>query len=275
VFVLYRKIAGRPERITIGLYPDLSIEQARDKADELNGAIARGENPGDTRRRVRGESTLGGLYAIFLEQHGKPHKKSWKDDESLFRNYLVSWRLKKISSIRKLDIVSLHAHIGRTSGRYAANRTVQLLRTMFNKAIEWGWDGENPVGKKWKFFREEKRDRFLQPNELPAFFKALDEEPNETIRDYVFMSLVTGARRRNVQAMRWYDISWEQNTWRIPETKSGEPQIVPLSPAALSLLEQRKAVAVGEWVFPARSKSGHLEEPKTAWGSHSETCRPH
>jgi hypothetical protein len=41
-FILYRKIAGRPERITIGLYPDLSIEQARGKASELNSVIAQG-----------------------------------------------------------------------------------------------------------------------------------------------------------------------------------------------------------------------------------------
>src|SRR5258706_153416 len=53
VFVLYRKVAGRPERITIGPYPDLTIEQARGKAAELNGAIARGENPASKRRLVR------------------------------------------------------------------------------------------------------------------------------------------------------------------------------------------------------------------------------
>src|SRR4051794_8196751 len=44
-FILYRKIAGRPERITIGPYLDLSIEQARTRAEEMNGAIALGSNP--------------------------------------------------------------------------------------------------------------------------------------------------------------------------------------------------------------------------------------
>src|SRR5437764_748118 len=45
VFVLYRKVAGKPERVNIGTYPDLSIERARGRASELNSAIAQGRNP--------------------------------------------------------------------------------------------------------------------------------------------------------------------------------------------------------------------------------------
>ena len=188
-FVLYRKVAGRPERITIGLYPDLSIEQARDKAEELNGAIARGENPGEKRRTIRAEDTLGELFNIYLEHHAKPHKKTWADDIGLFNNHFNNWRVKKISSIRRMDVVSLHGHIGRFSGKYAANRAIELLSSMFNKAIEWGgWQGQNPA-EGIEAFREKKRDRFLQPEELPYFFKALSQEPNETIRDYIAVRL--------------------------------------------------------------------------------------
>src|SRR3954449_9666757 len=49
-FVVYRKVGGRPERITLGAYPDLSIEQARGLASQCNAAIARGENPNENRR---------------------------------------------------------------------------------------------------------------------------------------------------------------------------------------------------------------------------------
>jgi hypothetical protein len=41
--------------------------------------------------------------------------------------------------------VTLHARIGRSSGQYAANRVVELLCSMFNKAAEWGWEGQNPA----------------------------------------------------------------------------------------------------------------------------------
>ena len=66
---------------------------------------------------------------------------------------------------------------------------------MFNKPIEWGWHGENPA-EKVEASREKKRDRFLQPEELPVFFNALAKEPNATFRDYFALLLMTGARRQ-------------------------------------------------------------------------------
>ena len=51
-FYLYLRVGGRPERIHIGPFPELTVEQARRKAAELRGDIARGENPADRRRRI-------------------------------------------------------------------------------------------------------------------------------------------------------------------------------------------------------------------------------
>ncbi|CAN5509700.1 hypothetical protein BH10CYA1_BH10CYA1_40580 [soil metagenome] len=63
------------------------------------------------------------------------------------------------------------------------------------------------------------RERFIQPgNEFAAFAKALAEEPNELWRDFFWISLLVGARRANVLAMAWNEISFELETWTIPET---------------------------------------------------------
>ena len=265
-FILYRKVAGRPERITIGPCADLSIEQARKRAEQLNSDIAMGENPAASRRRIRNEATLKELFSAYLEHHAKPHKRTWADDESMFNLYFAPWHLRKISSIRKIDVVTLHAKIGRERGHYAANRAKQLLCTMFNKAKEWGWSGENPAHGV-RAFREEKRERFMDGDELRAFFQSLSQELNETIRDYILVSLLTGARRGNVQAMRWSEINWERALWAIPaaKAKAGETINVTLPPYALRILEDRKAKSTSEWVFPGRSKPGHLTQPKLAW----------
>jgi integrase len=250
--------------VTIGPYPDLTIDQARGEAARLNGAIARGENPASKRRLVRAEATLFELFTTWLEHYAKHNKKTRADDEGMFNKHLNTWKFRKISDIRRLDIVNLHAQIGAKTGPYAANRVVELLSSIFNKGIEWGWEGANPATK-IKAFREKKRERFLQPEELPAFFEALSKELNQTIRDYILIALLTGARRSNVQSMRWEEISWKTEAWRIPETKSGEPVTVPLSPRALAILENRKSSSDCEWVFPGPGATGHLVEPKTAW----------
>ena len=66
--------------------------------------------------------------------------------------------------------------------------------------------------------------------------------------------------------MRWQDINFNQATWRIPETKNGSSHLVPLSPEAIHILKKRFTLKENDWAFPsATSKSGHLEEPKSAW----------
>jgi Arm DNA-binding domain len=86
-FILYRKINGRPERISLGLYPDLSIELARKKAAELNGIIAKGENPAAQKREVRDEMTLKELFCQFGKHHAS-EKRTWPEMQREFDVYL-------------------------------------------------------------------------------------------------------------------------------------------------------------------------------------------
>jgi integrase len=271
-FVLYKKVQGKPERVKIGLFPDISIEGARAQAQGMNAVIAQGGNPAQERRSVRAEMTLQELFDTFLLLYAKVHKRSWKQDERIFECYLHKWRLRKLSSIRRQDVIELHAHIGKEHGKYTANRVVDLLSGMFNRAQnDWGYQGENPA-KKITQFKEYERKRFMQGGELPAFFQALAQEQNETIRDYLLVSLLTGARRSNVYSMRWDEIDWTRSEWNIPaeKFKTDEPVIVVLTPAVIEILATRQANSLkagkpSEWVFPGRGKTGHLVEPKTCW----------
>src|SRR5207245_1063820 len=185
------------------------------------------------------------------------NKRTWRDDESMFKLHLHGWRLRKISTITKLDVIKLHAHIGKTRGQYTANRVVELLCAMFNRARnDWGWTGTNPAAGV-KPFKERKRARFLDGGELPAFFQSLAEESNETIRDYILISLLAGARRSNVQEMRWEEINWPRATWTIPaeKAKSDEELNVVLTPVVMQILANRKASSMSPWVFPGLGKT--------------------
>ena len=266
-FVVYRWVNGKPERVTVGRYPDLSIEQARGKAAEVNASIAQGENPNDKRRSKRAELTFEDLFNEYIVRHAKLHKKTWEEDEERYRLHLSHWKQRKLSTIQKNDIQKLHQKLGYTNGIYAANRLLSLLSILFNKAIEFGvWDKINPTHG-IKKFREVSRDRFLQPSELPHFFKALAEEPNDLIRDYILLSLLTGARKGNVVSMRWDDVRFETSEWYIPETKNGLPHTVTLTQEAMTILIQRKKQQIEKtpFVFPSTGVKGHLVEPKKGW----------
>jgi len=264
-FILYRKINRRPERIALGLYPDLSVELARKKAAELNGLIAKGENPAAQKRQVRDEMTLKELFFQFGE-HYASQKRTWLEMQREFNVYVHPWHFRKISSIRRLDIVALQSSLRQKHGLYIANHVIRLLSSMFNRGAEWGWKGENPAAHV-SLFKETKRERFLLPEEVSAFFHAVDAQPNESIRDFIYVCLLTGARRANVQAMTWPQIDFNLKIWTISaaEAKGDETISVPLLPPVLEILERRNKTATTEWVFPGSGRTGHLVEPKSAW----------
>lgn len=264
-FQIYKKWQGRPIRVTLGKYPDLSVENARKEAYKAMGQFTVGKNPNTEKQKIRQDLTLKQAFEEYLDKHAKKHKKTWEYDDKQFKRYLFGWQYKRLSTLTRQDVERLHKKIGEENGIYSANRLLALLKTMFNKAIQWGWEGSNPA-QGVKKYKEKSRDRFLQSAELPKFFKALNQETSITIKDYIFILLLTGARRGNVLSMSWDEIDFKRAIWCIPETKNGEPLDIPLVDEAISILKRRKRDANSEWVFPSvTSQSGHLEEPKRVW----------
>lgn len=265
-FNLYRKVRGRPMRIKLGSFPDMSIEKARGKASEMNGQIADGKSPADDRRKIRAEITFAEMFTLYMERYSKLQKRSWKFDEREVNKFLPHWFSRKLSAISKQDVQALHEKMGQENGLYAANRLLERIRAIYNKAILWGWEGKNPAAGIPKF-KEKSRERFLQPQELPYFFSALAAEPNEVARDYLYISLLTGVRKSNVLEMSWDQIHFERAEWRIPRTKNDDPLTVALSAPALEILRNRKKESQVEWVFPSNSSdTGYFKDPKRAWG---------
>lgn len=253
------------ERLTLGRYPHVTIEQARRQATQFNIAIAEGLNPAQKKRAENQEKTFADLFHQFIERHAKINKKTWDEDVQRFNHHLAeSIGAKKLSRITRADISTLHGRITTAGHNTAANRTVALISSVFNWGIDAGLVENNPAHGIRKN-REKSRERFLQGDELPRFFGSLSVEPNTTIRDYVLISLLTGARKSNVCAMQWKDINFDRAEWRIIETKNGTPQTVALSPEAMHVLINRKPSECAVFVFPGRGKSMHLEEPKKAW----------
>jgi len=272
-FCVFRRVrgGGSPERVTLGRYPTMSIEQARRRASEITAAMENGTNPAEVLRAQKGELTFGDLFKDYLDRHAKPRKRSWKDDEQRYQQYLEKpLGGKKLSAINRQAIALLHANITKSGHPAVANRVLALTSSIYGRCVEWGLVESNPAHG-IRRNPEKSRDRFLQSSELPRFFTALAEEPNPTVRDYFLLSLLTGARRSNVLAMRWPEVSLDEAVWRIPDTKNGTPQNVPLLPEAIEILKVRKAANEQDkekrsaYVLASYGVSGHLKEPKKGW----------
>jgi integrase len=263
-FYLARRIHGRPSRVRLG-GREMTIDMARAEVDRLNGEIVGGVDPAERRRQERRAGTLGELWESYRDEHLKPRcsKRTIDTDANRFETCLDEWKSRKVLSIAEGDVRGLHAKLGAERGHVTANRCVQLLRRMFNWARLPSPAGKSAV----TMFRETSRSRFVQPDELPKLFKALDDKrTNPLIRDFVYLCLWTGARRSAVASMRYEEINLAAATWTIPASKSknAEPVTIPLAPPALEIIKRRIGDPSG-FIFPSHSKSGHLQDPKNTW----------
>lgn len=267
-FYVYKRVAGRPERLRIGGFPELDVPTARQAALALLGAIALGRNPAAERRTARGErgtaatpKTLADLWDLYLRLHSRPRLKSSHANEWRWRKHVgPELGSRRLASLQRAEIEGFVVRVAENSGPAEASNCLVLLRSMLSKAVEWELLASNPA-RGVKRFRIAPRERFLSREELARLFAALVEERNEDLRDFVALALFTGQRVGNLLAARWAEIDLEGALWTIPAAamKGGRSHRVPLVGLALAVLQRRRARAApgAVYVFPGRVAGSH------------------
>jgi integrase len=264
-FFVRKRIKGRDVRLKVGTYPTLTIAQARSHATALAAQVEKGGDPVAEKKLAAAMGiTFGEQSAMYIERHCKKRNKTWMKREKEVEKYLQSFLKMPLSSITRDDVENLHLRIGKRAP-IMANRIAAFVRSVFNYAIRKGWEGRNPA-QGFERFKEVSRDRFILPHEMPFVLKAIEAENAEIIRGYFKMLLLTGARRSDVLQMRWDQIDWNLQTWRIPDSKNGQPLMLPLTQKAIEILKQRKENSKSTWVFPNDRKSERpMVSPQKAW----------
>ena len=251
----------------IGIFPCMDVETARNKAFLLRKEVKNGDYNANLRNSLAVSPTLAELfYDKYLPNYAKVFKKqtSWQENERIFKAHFGDLQDLQIGKIDRLTIDNWHKKIGKNNGIYIANRCLALVRHMLNMAINWGIITTN-YATHIKQYKETARDRFLQPHEISNFMTALNESKNSQLRHFILLLLFTGQRKSNILALRWENINFYNNILYLPDTKNNQPQQIPLTEQAISVLRDIGIHDKG-WVFPSRnSKSGHLENPKKFW----------
>jgi integrase len=269
----YRTQSGRQRRLTIGQPPDWSLAAARDEAAKLKREIDGGGDPLGVIRAGREAPTVADLCDRFSEEF-LPNKRPATQRD--YRRMIAAEIIPQIGSIKVAavtfsDVDKLHRKVGRHAP-YTANRCVALLSKMFALAIRWQYRTDNPA-RGIERNPEAKRERFLDTAELARLGTALAGHGDKAAADIFRLLLLTGARRGEVQAMRWADLDLETGVWVKPAstTKQARLHRVPLSgPARLLLAKLRKAANDdAAYVFPGRL-GGHRVELKKDW---AEVCK--
>jgi integrase len=127
---------------------------------------------------------------------------------------------------------------------------------MFSVTVEWGWRSDNPAHGVPRF-HEDRRERWLQVEDLQRFTQALDAYPDQNAADALRLLMLTGARASEVTQSEWPQFDLQRGTWTKPShhTKQKRIEYTPLSEPAIQLLKRmRPSVATGLLFLDANGK---------------------
>ena len=266
-----------PKKFIIGSFDpnnsftSLSIEQVRKEAAKICGAIALGRDPLDSKKSTPNTITLKELFEKFMKEHAEPSnkEKTNKVYRSMFEKRLKPLHNKRIKDIKREHLAEIHNSIASEGSLYMANRVLKFAKTMFNRAIDWELSEKNPA-MRIKPRTETKRQVLVEDSEMPCFLKAVYLELNSDIKDFILLSLFTGARRETTLSMRWEHVDFKRKIWETPTGKNKKPQRMYLCNQAVDILKSRKqnqlALKDNAFVFPSpKSKLKYLRDPKRGW----------
>lgn len=282
-WVYIYRFKGKLRRLTIGPYgpsPDLTIAKARQAHAAARSLLKdKGIDPERHKQHAlnaqRNAENISLLVDRYIEGHAKKHKRTWHEDQRiLHKDVIPRWGELKVKEVRRRDVISLLDEIANGTGKgknkrppapIAANRTLEIIRKMFNYAIERDLTEVNPCMMVRAPGKETQRDRILSQEEICAFWVNVDNiDAADLIKLALKLQLVTAQRRGEIAVAKWRDFDLESRWWTIPreDSKNGLSHRVPLSELAMTLLQELKTLsAESAYLFPSPIKvRGEIDE---------------
>lgn len=276
-FILRKRISGKLRKFGLGGYPTVSLKNARTRAFEVQQELL---SPGVIDSIARGSSIK---QALIEEQPNAPptfweFSQNWMDDNlgylsnpksrqqwySTIRDYCVPIHDMPISDIQVTDVLKCIRPIWERIPE-TAKRLQQRLERILGAATVLGLrDGVNPAQLKHNLeLMLPKRTKMVKHHDalpyidLPSYFERL-EKVGSISGLALQLIVLTACRSGEARNARWEEFDWDKKVWVIPSsrTKSRKEHVVPLSSAAIAVLERALQFKASDYVFPGQSNFG-------------------
>lgn len=259
---------GKQHQLKIARYEDVSFDDARKRAKLLRSSTVLGEDPAGRKAEKKAIPTYGEL----ADQHIADAKTYLKRPENLGQvietHLRPRWGKVRLSDIHTRDVAKWLAE--KLDGGLAP-ATVEKIRVTFNRSFElaakWGIPGGqvNPVRGVARRRYSNARQRYLTAAQAKQLHEAVAASPNPQLKFIVGLLLLTGARKSELLYAKWQHVDLERKAWFIPDTKTGKPRHVPLSQAAIDLINRLPRYRDCDWLVPNPETRAPFVSIKHAW----------
>jgi integrase len=246
---------GVPRKLTLGSYPALGLKDARELGAKALRAVAEGRDPGREKvlARAAKADSVDRIVEDFLERHVRRSNRprTAQETERLLRQHVLPrWRGRMVHEITRRDVLDILDRVVDGGAPIAANRVFAAIRKFFNWCAARDIIAASPCAGVKPPTAERARDRVLSDEELRLVWRAADKLGG-TFSPLVKMLALTGQRRDEVARMRWEELDLDARLWTLPpaRTKNNQPHEVPLSKAALVVLQNVPRIASSPFVL--------------------------
>lgn len=227
-FIFIYTLDGKRKEMNLGSYPNISLADARIKHGDAIKLLSKGKDPAAQERDAKDERRrtpfINDFVDEFITRYAKEHNRGWQEIERALKTEIVPrWGKRKITDIKRRDLVLVLDEIKERGAPVMANRVLAYTRKMFSWAVERAVLEVNPFLMMSRPTKEQTRERALSEVEIKTFWNNLDNaRMSESIKRALKLILVTGQRPGEVIAIHRNEINGDW--WEIPAERSKNQQ---------------------------------------------------
>jgi integrase len=260
------RFAGKPKMLSLGVYPDVSLSDARAARDEAKRLLAGGINPSEARKAQKREqaskfgNTFEGIAREWYEKRIDRWSSSYAEEmiETFEKDVFPYIGGRPIAEIKPMELLAVLSRLNDRGATEKLRKVRQRCGEVFRYAIITGRAEYNPAPDLASAFAPHKKEHYayLKADELPEFFRVLNTYTgSQIVKLGMRLLILTGLRPGELRQAEWQEIDFDNRLWEVPKErmKMRRPHCVPLSEQAIAILEQLKHMTGQyQFIFPGR-----------------------
>lgn len=284
------RFCGKEKRLAFGVYPKVSLKEARDKRDEARKLLASGTDPSQTKKldKLAQHINAANSFESIAREWHENQALSWTPRHAQYvikrleADIFSTLGTRPISNITAPELLAVLKIIEKRGAIDIAHRALQTCGQIFRYAIATSRASRDVAADLRGALKTRKAEHYnrLQANELPEFFTKLTEYNGDKLTKLAIHLLVlTFVRTGELRGARWEEVNLDKAEWRIPaeRMKMRDPHIVPLSTQAVAVIKELEPLSRHtDFLFPSHAIVKHMSENTILYalyrmGYHSRT----
>jgi integrase len=263
---------GKEKQISLGVYPDVSLKNARDRRDDARNLVANGIDPSEYRKAQKEDNGGGNCFEAVAREWFAKNSPSWSANHAdrikrRLENDIFPWiGGKPIGSITIPELLSVIRRIENRGALETAHRALGNCSQVFRYAVATGRAERDPTGDLRGALPPSRGQHFAavtDPKQVGEMLQVMDGyEGSLIVRCALQLAPLVFVRPGELRKAEWKDIDLEAAEWSFMVTKTDTQHIVPLSRQAVEILKELQPLTGnGRYLFPgARSKDRPMSD---------------